>query len=75
MKMKVFYLLTLIILILGCWFSAILFGGILNPGTLIALVLEILVVFSNREDPKGLADIKSVLSEVPVSKGTKHVMD
>ena len=47
MKMKVFYLLALIILILGCWFSAILFGGILNPGTLIALAIVVaLIAFS-----------------------------
>lgn len=47
MKMKVFYLLALIILILGCWFSTILFGGILNPGTLIALAIAVaLIAFS-----------------------------
>jgi len=47
MKKKIFYLAALIILILGCWFSAIFFGGILNPGTLLTLAIVVaLIAFS-----------------------------
>jgi len=44
MMKKIQYPFALIILILGCWFSAILFGGLLNPGTLITLVIVVILI-------------------------------
>jgi len=44
MKKKKLYLIVLVILILGCWFSAILFVGLLNPGTLFTLVIVVILI-------------------------------
>jgi len=46
MNEKVIFLLALTILTLGCWFLATLFWGILNPGTLIALAIMVILIAS-----------------------------
>jgi hypothetical protein len=46
MMKKIFYLLGLVILTLGCWFSATFFWGwgIMNPGTLVVLVTVVALI-------------------------------
>lgn len=44
LKTKVIYFFTPILLTLGCWISATIFGGVLNPGTLIALAIVVVMI-------------------------------
>ena len=59
MKMKVFYFFGLIVLTLGCWLTATVFWGIVNPGELIELTIIIWLFASTRPEAEFAISFKS----------------